>query len=97
MGWCGYGGLDVSRFSQLLPPQFGGGGDVGGELLAERLHALAMERVLPALGRLLEVAGAQPLPLGAGLGMERHQIRPEASGLLSQRLTLGAYGWGQAA
>ena len=77
--------------------QFDSGRDVGSELLAERLHALAMERVLPAFGRLLEVAGAQPLPLGAGLGMERHQIRPEASSLLSQRLTLGAYGWGQAA
>jgi hypothetical protein len=89
-GVMGVRRLEMSSFSDLLPPQCGRRLHGGGDLLAQRL---------PALGRLLEVASAQPLPVGAYLGMERHwsvtgaslerhQVSPEASGFLPQRLTL---------
>src|SRR5258708_17079057 len=39
-----------------------------------------MQRVLAALGRLLQVARGEPLALGARLGMQAYQIRPEPSG-----------------
>ena len=39
----------------LLPSQLGGRLHVGGDLLAERLHALAVQGILPTLGRLLKL------------------------------------------
>jgi len=46
--------LDVSGVSPLLPPECGG--DVGRQFLTQRLHALAVERILPTFGRLLQLA-----------------------------------------
>jgi hypothetical protein len=83
------GSLQASGSRDLLPSAFRGSGDGGGELLAERLHALAVQRLLPAFGYLLKIAGAEPLPLRAGLGMLGDQIRPPSSCFAPQRLTLG--------
>ena len=55
-----------------------------------------MQGRLPTLGRLLEVARAQPLLLCACLGMEGEQIGPQASRLGTHRLTLSARGGGEA-
>ena len=55
--------LEAPGLSEFLPAQFGRGGDIGGDLLTERLDALAVEGVLPSLGRLLQLARAQPPPL----------------------------------
>jgi hypothetical protein len=57
---------EVSGFAHLRPPQFDGRlhmGGMGGEFLAERLHTLAAQRILPAFARLLHLAGAEPPPL----------------------------------
>jgi hypothetical protein len=61
---------DASMLRQLLPSELGGRLHVGDEFLTERLHALAMQGVRPALGRLLEtplleLPCAQPAPLRA--------------------------------
>ena len=94
---------DASMLRQLLPSELGGRLHVGDEFLTERLHRLAVQGVLPTLGRLLELPCsnspartpllelpcAESPPLGATLREQRHQIRPQASGLAAQRLTLG--------
>ena len=61
------------------------------------LGASFWQGVLPTLGRLLEVASAEPLPLCACLGMEGEQICPQASGLGAQRLALKQCGEGETA
>jgi hypothetical protein len=87
--------LDVTQLGQFLPPQFGGRLHGGYKFLAERLHTLAVQGILPALGRLLEVASAEPTPLRVGVGVHGHEHGPQASGLSAQRLTLNQGGVGE--
>jgi hypothetical protein len=94
-GMVGRGGLDVSGFRHLLPSQFGGGRHIGGGFLAERLHTLAVQGILPTFGRRLELPCAQPPPLQMGLSMEGEQVGPHASGLGAQRLALSQCGGGE--
>ena len=79
--------LDVACVHQFLLAQRGRRVHVGGDLLAKRLHTLTVQRVLPALGRLLQLACRQPLALRADLGVQRHQIGPQAPSFLPERLT----------
>jgi hypothetical protein len=71
----------MSSFRPFLPPQFRSCLHVGGDFLAQRLDALAVQGVLPAFGRLLELPCAKPPSLRARMGMEGDQIRPETTGL----------------
>ena len=57
--------LELSSFRYLLPPQFRSCLHVGGDFLAQRLDALAVQGVLPAFGRLLELPCAKSPPLRA--------------------------------
>ena len=66
-----------------------------GEFLTERLHALAVQGILPTFRRLLQLAGAEPPPLDAGLRVQPDQVRPQASRLGAQRLALQPCGRGE--
>ena len=88
-------GLDASHLCQFLLAEFDSGGDVGGEFLAEGLYTLAVQGILPTLGRLLQICRVEPHPIGAGVGMQVRQIRPQPSRFRSQRLAVSERSLGQ--
>jgi hypothetical protein len=64
-------------------------------MVTQRLDALAVQGILAACGRLLEVAHSEPSSLHTGLGMEGEQVVPQAASLGAQRLALNHGGWGE--
>jgi hypothetical protein len=79
-GMVGVVRLDAATLGQLLPAEFRGGVHVGDELLAERLHALAVQRILPASGRLLQRASAPVRGHGRGASPRQSTVAPLRAG-----------------
>ena len=84
--------LDLSGLGELLFSERGRGRNIGGELLAERLHTLTMERILAALGGGFQIPGGEPLPRCARGNMQVDEGGPQASRIGPQRLTPGERG-----